>query len=340
MAKLRFASKHLFLTYPKCDVPLKVIHELLVVLLRTKHNGIKNYIIAHEDHKDGTPHRHVWLETHSALDRVDANFFDIEGHHGNYLSMKFHDNCAKYVIKGGEYLTSFTENKLNEMIMMAETKQSDKIDKRVIGKRLLNGDKLLDIVQEYPALLWDLSKLRDNVLLYRQLSSTAIPLEKLENEWIWGPTGSGKSKYVSETFPDAHRKPREVFWDSYEFEDVVVLEDVDETWEDVLWELKLWADHYPYLGRIKHKPSLKMRPKKIIITSNYTIHEVMERIFKRKGIAFDGMLIKALERRFKEIKLENREPLKELEIFPDNYFCNENEQNELSEISYMKFIDL
>lgn len=336
MKKLRFAGRHVFLTYPKCDMVLEDILDMLNDKLHKDHNYIKNHIIAHELHKDGDLHRHCWLELARAPERVDPGFFDLGGYHGNYQSIKFADNCAKYVLKGGEYISSFTEAKLLEMVDNAGKGKDRKIDKHIIGKRLMEGESLLQIVQDNPALMFELGKLRDNMLLYKQLSSTAEPLNALENEWIWGPTGSGKSKYVSETYPIHYDHPREVFWDSYEFEGIVVLSDVDETWEDVLWELKIWGDHYVFNGRIKHKPSLKMRPKRIIVTSNYTIAEVMERIFKRKNIKYDEMLVKALERRFKEIRMDYIQPLKELDVFPDNYFYEDKENDKFDWLNCMQ----
>lgn len=338
-SKIRFSGRHVFLTYPKCDIPLEDLHGLLMDKLHKDHNYIKNYIIAHELHKDGDLHRHCWLELSRAPERVEASYFDVNGYHGNYQTIKFEDNCAKYVLKGGDYISSFTNEQLQQKIERAAVKGDRKIDKHEIGRRLMGGESLLNIIHDNPALMFDLGKLRDNLLLYKQLSSTAKPLEELKNVWIWGPTGSGKSKYCAEQFPNAHIKTREVFWDSYEFEEEVVCQDVDETWEDVLWELKIWADHYVYQGRIKHKPSLKMRPKRIIVTSNYTIQEVMERVFKRKGIRFDGELIRALERRFEVIKLDYTHKPEELNLFPDDYFALPSDWNKENEITYDKFLN-
>lgn len=318
--KLRFASKHVFLTYPQCNIPLADLLDMLSIKLHNDHNAIKNYIIAHEDHEDGTPHRHCWIELARAPDRVSQNYFDCDGHHGNYQSIKYEDNCAKYVLKGGNYISSFTDLQLQQKIENAKDRSYSKLDKAAVGRELMNGTPLLDIVTKFPALMFELGKLKENLLLYKQLSQTQKNLDELDNEWIWGPTGSGKSKYARDTYPDAFIKDKSEFWDSYEFQPVVLLEDVDETWEDVLYQLKIWADHYIYAGRIKHKPSLNLRPKKIVITSNYTIREVMERIYKRKSIRHDDELIKALERRFKVTRKDKPINPDPLNVFPDKYF--------------------
>ncbi|UYD39159.1 MAG: replication associated protein [Wigfec virus K19_448] len=325
--KLRFASKHIFLTYAQCGIPLATVLDLLNLKLHNDHNAIKNYIISHEDHQDGTPHRHCWIEVARAPDRVPEDYFDIDGHHGNYQSIKYEDNCAKYVLKNGDYISSFTPEQLQQKIERANNRSYEKLDKAVVGRELMQGTPLLDIVSKFPALMFDLGKLKENLMLFKQLNQCQKNLETLENEWIFGDTGSGKSKYARSTYPDAFIKDKSEFWDSYEFQDIVLLEDVDETWEDVLYQLKIWADHYIFAGRIKHKPSLNLRPKKIIITSNYTIREVMERIFKRKGIKHDDMLIQALERRFKVTRLDKPVDPNPLGVYPKGYFLEENKEN-------------
>lgn len=51
-------------------------------------------------------------------------------------------------------------------------------------------------------------------------------LEKLENEWHWGPTGTGKSHTVRTAYPDAYLKTNTKWWDGYQKEDVVIIEEL------------------------------------------------------------------------------------------------------------------
>jgi len=41
-------------------------------------------LVAHEKHEDGGDHIHVYLHLNKKKDVRRADYFDVEGHHGNY----------------------------------------------------------------------------------------------------------------------------------------------------------------------------------------------------------------------------------------------------------------
>lgn len=323
MGKIRLSSAYVFLTYPQCDVPLASILDQCTYKFQTVACKIVSYIICHELHEDGSPHRHCWFRLSRAPERVDARLLDIEHegrqYHGDYQSQKYSAKCAKYVTKDSNYITSFNEEELKEILAAADLPK--KLDKALIGRELMAGRPLADLCTVYPALIFELKKLHENIKLWKQLSCASRTLDVLDNEWIWGSTGAGKSKSVREKHPNAYYKNKEEFWDTYAGEDVVVLEDVDESWGIVLFQLKIWADHYPFQAKIKHLPPIKIRPLKIIVTSNYTIEEVLIKMAKSLNISIDTPLILAIERRFKQIKMTESTVLPD--VFPDDYFYDE-----------------
>ncbi|AXH76879.1 MAG: putative viral replication protein [Cressdnaviricota sp.] len=131
---------------------------------------------------------------------------------------------------------------------------------------------------------------------------TLPPLESLPvtcGYWIQGPTGSGKSRGVREKFPLVYPKPMNKWWDSYIDQEEVLIDDVDYNQANWIGNfLKIWADHYPFIAEFKGGSRL-IRPKKIIVTTQYSI----ENLFN------DSELQAALNRRFRLIKKAEGEPL-------------------------------
>lgn len=107
----------------------------------------------------------------------------------------------------------------------------------------------------------------------RTRTPTILRGSVLPHEWWYGPTGTGKSRTVWDLYPAHFQKELNKWWDGYEDEDVVVIEEWSPKNECTASFLKIWADRYPFTGQIKGGTLHKIRPKKIIVTSNYTIEE-------------------------------------------------------------------
>jgi len=93
--------------------------------------------------------------------------------------------------------------------------------------------------------------------------------------WIYGPTGTGKSHSVETTFPICYKKNMDdpKWFDGYQGEETVYLEDLDKY--QVKWGglLKRLADRWPLL--VNTKGSMQyIRPKRVIVTSNYNLDEI------------------------------------------------------------------
>lgn len=110
--------------------------------------------------------------------------------------------------------------------------------------------------------------------------------------WIHGDAGCGKTTTVVNAYPDAYYKSLNKWWDGYQGEEVVLLDDMDVFHRDLTSQIKNWADFRPFIGETKGS-GVYLRPKKFIVTSQYTIEEIWDG---------DQKSLEAIRRRFTVIE--------------------------------------
>lgn len=69
--------------------------------------------------------------------------------------------------------------------------------------------------------------------------------------WIYGKSGSGKSRYAWEKYPDAYRKDNNKWWDGYAGEKVVIWDDFAPPTGVCYQDLLKWTDRYKKSGETK-----------------------------------------------------------------------------------------
>jgi len=113
--------------------------------------------------------------------------------------------------------------------------------------------------------------------------------------WIWGASGCGKTQLVVNRWPSRFPHLMNKWWDGYQNQDVVVLEDMDISHEHMGYHLKLWADSTSFLGEIKGS-AVRIRPKLLVVTSQHEMSEIW----------VEPKLLEALSRRFTVVDFSNK----------------------------------
>jgi len=151
-----------------------------------------------------------------------------------------------------------------------QTKNSSLIQKPKKGEATMNLKQLLDngatmkeVADEHFSMF-----LRHGRAFY-SYRAISIPPRNIKTTCIviYGPTNTGKSKWCLENFPNAYWKPKGKWWDGYEGQDVVV---IDEFYGWFGWDYLLrLTDRYPLILEGKCVTGgFQFTSKVIIFTSN------------------------------------------------------------------------
>lgn len=118
--------------------------------------------------------------------------------------------------------------------------------------------------------------------------------------WIWGCSGAGKSWAARNEFGQFFLKSQSKWWDGYQGEPTVIIDDLDFDGGDKLGHyLKIWADKYACTGETKGG-TIPLNHERLIVTNNYSIEDIFgaDRDSTGKVGLAKAELVKALKRRF------------------------------------------
>lgn len=106
----------------------------------------------------------------------------------------------------------------------------------------------------------------------REHGSEAMDMDlQQKNIWVWGPSGTGKSRWAHRLPGTKYMKIPNRWWDGYNGQDVVIMEDLDPECckNGLAHKIKLWADRYLFTAEVKGGTRCITPSYKLVITSNY-----------------------------------------------------------------------
>jgi hypothetical protein len=212
----------------------------------------------------GTPHLqgYIYLATPRVFNTVKQLLPD--GAHIEKAKGSVSQNI-EYCTKDGDY------NEIGERPLSAKRKGELEKDRWKRIKTLAQNNELESI--EDKVFVQNYRGLKE---IARDYMKPVADLNGVCGEWIYGPAGIGKSRLAREKAGTVfYSKNCNKWWDGYQNEEVVIIDDIDKSHSVLGHHLKIWLDRYAFIAETKGG-AVRIRPKKIYITSQYKVEDIWE----------------------------------------------------------------
>nr|WAE42766.1 MAG: replication associated protein [Cressdnaviricota sp.] len=157
---------------------------------------------------------------------------------------------------------------LKEKLLSLTSKPVKVVTREVLlhfQKMMKNGAKLADLADyDFPVFLSKLRQLHDYKLLITPPRDYNIDKEIVV---VYGASGTGKSRWAHDTYPNAYSKTNTEWWDLYDNHETVIWDEFDGSACDYKTFLKV-MDRYPLLCPVKGS-FVQLTCNRIILISNY-----------------------------------------------------------------------
>ena len=256
----------------------------------------------HLDDPDATPHIQGYVEfsketTRRKVHRLLGGRAYVEKANGNRASN------IQYCTKEGEdhWIINWNDPSLNATIQR-QLERTEQKDADEAAREMLNDIGELDeneFEAKYPRFyLRNYNKYKELQHVKQQKKAYTFDGELQEkNLWIYGPTGTGKSRIAHDGLDptEIYFKNINKWWNGYEHGvKRVIIEDypcIASGGNALVQHMKIWADRYTFTGEIKGAHTNIAPSFNLIVTSNYNIDQCFSSIEDAA----------AIKRRFHEI---------------------------------------
>jgi len=260
---------------------------------------LQGYLVCEEDHKDGTPHLHVFIQFKQKKTFCRTDCFDfIGGKHGNYQVTKSVKKWVEYCTKGTNWVAKGVD------VESIKKKKAPKNEE--VAKSIMEGESLVEINKKHPGyvminkrkleeyeswikcenakkqkLEWkapNLEGLTDaNLQIATWISKNIRQARafKAPQLYIHGPRNLGKTSLIEwlEKYLSVYHMPTtEEFYDQYSDDyDLVVLDEFKG--QKTIQFLNQFLQGSAMPIRKKGSQGMKYKNLPVVILSNYTLSE-------------------------------------------------------------------
>ncbi|AJD07529.1 replication-associated protein [Sewage-associated circular DNA virus-18] len=290
----RLSGKNFTITFPQCDVKKEIAVERIEQKFGSE---IKGYLVCEEQHKDGTPHLHVYLSFLNKKNFKCHHCFNfIGGKQGNYQVTKSVRDWVTYCTKGDNYVAKGLDvqaikkktapKSTTVATMLMEGKSLSEINAVDPGYVMINKRKL----EEYESWVTIERNKKSKLTWVPPLLDGLTDANKQICEWICsnirqprkfkapqlfitGPKNLGKTsliEWLGQYLSLYHIPQTEEFYDLYTDDYDLVVFDEFKGQKTIQW-MNLFLQGSPMNIRKKGSQYMKMKNLPVIILSNYTL---------------------------------------------------------------------
>lgn len=253
-----------FLTWPRSGDLTK---EQVLANLRkvgNEHGGVDKYIVCTEHHEDGALHMHAYVKFGlPGLPRSKLLLFDCgePKQHGRYESCRSPKGSIVYCQKeDADFITNLPASALESAT-----------DRRKARNSVLMKGNVDDLLNSGDISFLALPMLQKARIAHVQMNLQPYDAPECRGVWIYGKPETGKSLFVRRfagSPTNLYVKNQNKWWDEYQGEPVVLLDDFDTKGACLSHLLKIWSDRYRFRGEVKGSGT-PLCYRVFFITSNY-----------------------------------------------------------------------